>query len=187
MVIGLAADASARAGLGAKAHLLGQALQVGSAGNWKTSADIAAFELANNPVAGGTDSNPYAVAALAQQHVVADAGANALFSVAANGKISTLATFEARPVPAPPFLGLPPGATIPMQAVPTAVIDGRDGWLYAGQLTGFPFPANAANVYRVSPHGGTPEVYASGFTNIIGLAFDANHRLYVLQLSLIHI
>ncbi|WP_377703203.1 ScyD/ScyE family protein [Pseudoduganella sp. UC29_71] len=183
LVMGLAADASARTGLGAKANLLGQVLQVGSSGNWKVSADIAAFEAATNPVSGGTDSNPYAVAALGQQHIVADAGANALFSVAANGKISTLAKFEARPVPAPPFLGLPPGATIPMQAVPTTVIDGRDGWLYAGQLTGFPFPAGAANVYRVSPHGGTPEVYASGFTNIIGLAFDANHRLYVLQVG----
>jgi hypothetical protein len=183
VVLGLAADASARTGLGAKAYLLGQVLQVGSTGNWKTSADIAAFESANNPVSGGTDSNPYAVAALAQQHVVADAGANALFSVDASGKIATLAKFEARPVPAPAFLGLPAGATIPMQAVPTAVIDGRDGWLYAGQLTGFPFPANAANVYRVSPHGGTPEVYASGFTNIIALAFDASHRLYVLQVG----
>jgi glucose/arabinose dehydrogenase len=70
-----------------------------------------------------------------------------------------------------------------MQAVPTTVIDGDDGWLYVGQLTGFPFPLGAANVYRVSPYGGDPQVYASGFTNIIGLAFDARHRLYVLQVG----
>jgi hypothetical protein len=183
MVIGLAADAAARNGLGAKAALFGRVLQVNMGGDGKTSADIAAFEAANNPVPGGTDSNPYAVAALASHYVVADAGANALFNVAANGKISTLATFESRPVPAPPFLGLPPGSSIPMQAVPTAVIDGRDGWLYVGQLTGFPFPVGAANVYRVSPYGGDPQVFASGFTNIIGLAFDANHRLYVLQVG----
>lgn len=94
-----------------------------------------------------------------------------------------MTVFETRQVPAPPFLGLPPGATVPMQAVPTTVIDGDDGWRYAGQLTGFPFPIGTANVYRVSPYGGDPQVYAGGFTNIIGLAFDARHRLYVLQVG----
>ena len=182
MVIGLAADAAARKDLGPKASLLGQVLNVDKAGKWK-SADIAAFEAANDPVPGGTDSNPYSVLALPSHHVVVDAGANALFRVAANGKISTMTVFETRQVPAPPFLGLPPGATIPMQAVPTAVIDGDDGWLYVGQLTGFPFPIGTANVYRVSPYGGDPQVYAAGFTNIIGLAFDARHRLYVLQVG----
>jgi sugar lactone lactonase YvrE len=70
-----------------------------------------------------------------------------------------------------------------MQAVPTTVTEGPDGWLYAGQLTGFPFPVGAANVYRIPPEGGTPQVYASGFTNIVDLAFDAGGTLYVLQIG----
>ncbi|MES2069833.1 MAG: ScyD/ScyE family protein [Pseudomonadota bacterium] len=183
MVIGLATVASARQGLGAKSAMFGRVLQVNAAGGWKLGADVAAFEAANNPVAGGSDSDPYAVAALPSRHVVADAGANALFEVAANGTMRTLAAFESRLVPAPPFLGLPAGTNIPMQAVPTAVAEGPDGWLYVGQLTGFPFPVGAANVYRVPPQGGTPQIFASGFTNIIGLAFDARGTLYVLQIG----
>lgn len=132
---------------------------------------------------GGADSNPFGVVALPGRTVVADAGANALFEVAANGAMRILATFPARAVAAPPTLGFPPGTMIPMQPVPTSVVEGPDGWLYAGQLTGFPFPAGAANVYRVPPQGGTPQVVASGFTNIVGLAFDARGTLYVLQIG----
>jgi hypothetical protein len=183
VAIGLGAEASARDGIGPKSSLFGKVLQVNLSGKWKVGADIAAYELANNPVPGGADSNPYGVAALPGQTLVADAGANALYSVKANNMVSTLATFPARMVAAPPFLGLPPGATIPMQAVPTTVIDGNDGWLYISQLTGFPFPVGGANVYRVSPDGGAVQLYASGFTNVTALAFDAWHRLYVLEIG----
>jgi len=183
LVMGLGAEAATRNGLGPKAALFGSALQVNVAGEWRQTADVAAFEAAHNPVPGGADSNPFGVVVLPGRAVVADAGANALFEITANGSMRTLATFPARAVPAPPFLGLPPGAMIPMQAVPTSVVEGPDGWLYAGQLTGFPFPAGAANVYRVPPQGGTPQVVASGFTNIVRLAFDARGTLYVLQIG----
>ena len=183
LIIGLGTVAANRAGLGAKSALFGSVLQVNASGGWKYAADLAAFEAANDPVPGGADSNPYGVAALPSRNVIADAGANALWEVHTNGKVRTLATFPARLVAAPPFLGLPPGAQIPMQAVPTTVTEGPDGWLYAGQLTGFPFPVGAANVYRIPPEGGTPQVYASGFTNIVDLAFDASGTLYVLQIG----
>ena len=52
-----------------------------------------------------------------------------------------------------------------------------------GQLTGAPFPLGFANVYRVPASGGTLEVYASGFTKIIDLAFGLDGSLYVLQIS----
>jgi hypothetical protein len=185
VVLGLGAVASARTGLGTKAYLFGRVLQVNAAGGWKAGADIAAFEEANNPVppASPADSNPYGVAALPSRHVVADAGANAIFEVRTNGQIQTLATFPARMVPAPPFLGLPQGAMIPMQAVPTTVVQGPDGWLYVGQLTGFPFPVGGANIYRVPSQGGTPEIAATGFTNIVDIAFDRYGTLYVLQIG----
>ncbi|MEO7337197.1 MAG: ScyD/ScyE family protein [Caldimonas sp.] len=184
MLIGLGALGSARAGLGAQSALFGRVLQVNvNGGSYRVGADIAAFEEANNPVPGGADSNPYGVIALPSRQVVADAGANALFEVAANGRVSTLAIFPSTLVAAPPFLGLPAGTKIPMQAVPTSVVQGPDGWLYVGQLTGFPFPVGAANVFRVAPQGGVPQVFASGFTNIVGLAFDARGTLYVLQIG----
>jgi hypothetical protein len=181
IVMGLGAEAKVRNGIGAKSSLFGKVLQMNVGGNLKAGADIATYELANNPVPGGADSNPYGVAILPARYVVADAGANALFSVAANQTITTLATFPARLVAAPPTL--PPGSMIPMQSVPTTVVDGRDGWLYVGELTGFPFPKGGANVYRVLPDGGLMQTYASGFTNIVALAFDAWHRLYVLEIG----
>ena len=61
-----------------------------------------------------------------------------------SGRISTVAVFPDRLALAPPFLGLPPGTQIPMQAVPTAVAEGPDGALYVSQLTGFPFPVGGS-------------------------------------------
>jgi hypothetical protein len=150
-------------------------------GDWTTVADLADFEDANNPTGDEENVNPNSVLATSGGQVVADAGANDLLAVAANGKVSVLATFPNRLVDAPPFLGLPPGTQIPMDAVPTSVTKGPDGALYVGQLTGFPFPVGGANVYRIAP-GQTPEVFASGFTNIMDLAFDQTGTLYVLEI-----
>jgi len=183
VILGLGTVVAARAGLGPKSGLLGHVLKLNAAGGWKVGGDLAAFEAANDPVPGSNDSNPYGLAALPSRQVVTDAGGNTLLEVRTNGSIRTLATFPATLTPAPPFLGLPPGTMIPMQAVPTCVTQGPDGWLYVGQLTGFPFPVGAANVFRVPPGGGTPEVFASGFTNIIDLGFDASGTLYVLQIG----
>jgi sugar lactone lactonase YvrE len=68
---------------------------------------------------------------------------------------------------------------VPMQAVPTTVTTGPDGALYVGQLTGFPFPQGGARVYRVPAAGGTPDIYADGFTNIIDIAFGPDGSLYL--------
>lgn len=152
-------------------------------GRWSLDADLGAYEAAADPNGDGPDANPYSLLSLPGRQIVVDAGANALLEVAANGTISTLATFADRLAAAPPFLGLPPGAQIPMDAVPTSVAVGPDGAFYVGQLTGFPFPVGGANVYRVPAGGGVPEVYAEGFTNIIDLAWDENGVLYVLELS----
>jgi len=183
VVIGLGANGPVRAGLGAKAAILGSLLQVNAAAHWKKTADLANFETTHDPVEGGADSDPYGALALPSRTIVADAGGNDLLEVRANGATRVLATFGPRLVDAPAFLGLPPGTQIPMQSVPTTVAQGPDGGFYVGQLTGFPFPVDAANVYRVPPQGGEAQVYASGFTNIIDLAFDASGTLYVLQIG----
>jgi hypothetical protein len=183
LAIGLGAAATVRPGLGAKSALFGRLLDVNTRGHWEAGADLAAFEVRHNPVPGGNDSNPYSVLALAARQVVTDAGGNSLVEVGASGSLRTLATFPTRQVSAPPFLGLPAGATVPMQAVPTAVAQGPDGALYVGQLTGFPFPVGEARVYRIAPNGGHAHVFATGFTNIAGLAFDVLGRLYVLEIG----
>lgn len=146
----------------------------------RTVADLADFEDEFNPTGDEENVNPNSVLTTRRGTIVADAGANDLLSVSKRGRVDVLATFPDRMVEAPPFLGLPPGTQIPMDAVPTSVTSGPDGKLYVGQLTGFPFPVGGANVYRINR--GVPEVFASGFTNIVDLAFDRRGTLYVLEI-----
>jgi len=141
-------------------------------GKWSFEEDLGAFEELENPDGGALDTNPYSLLALPGRRVFTDAGGNSLNAVAANGSISNLAFFPNRTVSGSTF-----------QAVPTSVVKGPDGGLYVGQLTGFPFIAGQANVYRIPSNGGTPQIYASGFTKIIDIAFGSDGSLYVLQIS----
>jgi sugar lactone lactonase YvrE len=69
------------------------------------------------------------------------------------------------------------------QSVPTSIAVSPDGAYYIGQLTGFPFPPGAANVYRFDPATSALTVAHTGFTNIGDLTFDASGNLYVLQMT----
>jgi hypothetical protein len=181
-IIGLGNDPALRDELPALQNM-GKMMQIPASGKGRYVSDVAQYEADENPGGGDeVDSNPYSVLALAGKRLVADAGANALLQVDANGDISTVAVFEDRMVLAPPFLGFPPGAMIPMQSVPNAVAMGPDGAYYVGELTGFPFPVGGANVYRVVP-GSDPEVFASGFTNIIDITWGPDGYLYVLEIA----
>jgi len=132
-------------------------------------ADVGAFEQRFNPDGvRPPDTNPNAVLAVRGGELVVDAGGNSLLSAGRRGHLSTVATFPALPGP--------------VQAVPTSVVAGPDGAYYVGELTGFPFPAGAARIWRVVP-GHRPTVYATGFTNVIDLAWGPHRRLYVLEIS----
>lgn len=97
-------------------------------------------------------------------------------------QISTLAVFPSRstvpPHPSCDFPGFPPFT----DSVPTGVTIGPDGAYYVGELTGVPFCAGNANVYRIVP-GQPPTVVCGGFTTIIDLAFGPDRQLYVAQHS----
>ena len=177
VTLGLGADPAHRAVLPAEGQLAATMIRAKpSQGTLGLVANIGAFELSDNPDGGLPDSNPQGLLSTPRGQVIADAGGNSLLS-ASHGEISTLAVFPTRLVPSP--FG---GPDIPMQAVPTTVTRGADGALFVGQLTGFPFPVGGANVYRVEP-GEAPEVFASGFTNIIDIAFGPNGSLYVLEIA----
>ena len=62
---------------------------------------------------------------------------------------------------------------------PTSMVY-HDGDFYFGTLTSFPSVTGAANVYKLSANG-SYSVYASGFTAILGIAFDNQNRLYVIE------
>ena len=158
-----------------------------ASGSVSRVADIAAYEAKNNPDASQpdaqVDSNPFSVDASASNRIlVTDAGGNSLLRVRRTGEIRTLAWFPFGQTLAPPFLGLPPGTQIPYQSVPTGVVRGPDGAAHLGQLTGFPFPAGAANVFRVVG-AETPSVQATGFTTVVDVAYGPDGSFYVLQIS----
>ncbi len=153
-------------------------------------ADLAAAEAATNPDQGDPtstiDSNAYGVALAPDGSIwAADAGGNTIYAIDASGTLSVVAVLHATMVPAPTAPGASPDPAaspvlIPMQSVPTGIAAGPDGAAYVTQLTGAPFPLGGAAVWRIVP-GEEPTVYASGFTNVVDLAFDADGSLLVLE------
>jgi hypothetical protein len=155
------------------ADLFGRVLAVGKRGKIAKLADIWDFERDNNPDAvlgnPAIDSNPVDVAVDGFKLVVADAGGNAVDVVKPFNRVSALSIFA----------NLPSGP----QAVPTSVVVGPDHQYYVSQLVGFPFPVGAANVYKVDPRTGAQTVFASGFTNLMDLAFGRDGTLYALEID----
>jgi hypothetical protein len=158
------------------ADLFGRVLAIGKRGKFAKLADIWDFERDNNPDAAlgnpAIDSNPVDVAIDGFKLVVADAGGNAVDVVKPFGRVSALSIFANLPASQG-------GA----QAVPTSVVVGPDHQYYVSQLTGFPFTPGVANIYRVDPRTGAQTVFASGFTNLMDLAFGRDGTLYALEID----
>lgn len=159
-------------------------------------ANLAAFEAAHNPDKGAgpgprfgdpaIDSNPYAFVAYRGGFAAVDAAANDLLWISPKGRISVLAVFPTQTEKLTRAIdkaaGLPLTLTsISVQSVPTCVAVGPDGALYVGELTGRPFEPGTAHIWRVVP-GRRLSLYASGFTNIVDLAFDGRNLL-VLEIA----
>jgi len=96
----------------------------------------------------------------------------------ANGSLSTLAAFSNNTTV--PGDGCPAAAS--RDFVPTSVVVGPDGAYYIGHLNGLTILPGSSNIWRLEP-GGMPTPYCTGFTWIIGLAFDPSGNVYVLQYS----
>jgi hypothetical protein len=160
------------------ADLFGRVLAIGKRGNILKLADVWDFERDNNPDAAvanpAVDSNPVDVALDGFKLVVADAGGNAVDVVRPYNRVSALSIFANRPA-------VDGGPVV--QAVPTSVVVGPDHQYYVSQLTGFPFVPGAANIYKVDPRTGAQTVLASGFTNLMDLAFGRDGTLYALSID----
>ncbi|MEX1333731.1 MAG: ScyD/ScyE family protein [Candidatus Limnocylindrales bacterium] len=173
-------------------------------------ADLVEYEASANPDGGVVDSNPNGIAVAPDGSLlVADAGANAIFMIDAEGETTTVATFadtmvEAPMMPegegeaaeggeAPAEGGEAPAeggeeaaeggepAMMPMQQVPTHVTIGPDGAAYVTFLRGFPFAPGSAWVARIA-EGEEPTAYAEGLTNVVGSAFASDGTLYVVEM-----
>ncbi|WP_375513096.1 ScyD/ScyE family protein [uncultured Nostoc sp.] len=164
--------------------------------SWTSVADLANYELANNPDGSDVDSNPLGFVINGNQLVAADAGANDLLSVNIDSsnlqaivafpqEILTNPVFPPSDTPSNepaqvPSQNEPPRSQFATQPVPSSVTKGPDGAYYVSQFTGFPFPEGGAKIYRVGADG-KPTVYADGFTQLTDLQFDTEGNLYALQ------
>ncbi len=161
--------------------------------SWTTIADLASYELANNPDQGDVVSNPAAFLIDGNNFVVADASGNDLLSLGTDGSNLRAVVLPSQILTNPVFPSSggqlyerSPGTSdgVPsqfeIQPVPSGVAKGPDGAYYVSQFTSFPFPEGEAKIYRVGSDG-QPTVYADGFTQLADLAFDAEGNLYALQ------
>ncbi|MBE9006108.1 ScyD/ScyE family protein [Fortiea sp. LEGE XX443] len=164
--------------------------------SWTSIADLANYELVNNPDGGDINSNPLGFVIDGDRLVAVDAGANDLLSVKTDGsnlQALTVLPQDTLTNPVFPPIGTPsnepgqvptpteaPPSQIAIQAVPSSVVKGPDGAYYVSQFTGFPFPEGGAKIYRVGTDGKTT-VYADGFTQLTDLEFDIAGNLYALQ------
>lgn len=171
--IGWGAAPASRSLMGEVGAELGTLVRLKPNGDWRVVADVAAFEGFVNPAGGPLDSNPYGVLTEGASRFVVDAGGNSLLEVAEGGEVSLVAIFPTTPAP-PPFNSSEP--------VPTKVERGPDGALYVSTLTGAPFVAGAAAIYRVVP-GEAPTVFVGGFKTITDFTFGPDGSLYVVQFA----
>ena len=157
----------------------------GNAAAARIIANLARFEAIHNPDHGAgpgpkygdpiIDSDPYAMVAYRGGFAIVDASADDLLWLQPDGHISVLAVFptERETLTASERRELGPHApsSLNVRSVPTCVAVGPDGALYVGELTGWPYQVGKARIWRIVS-GHRPEVYASGFTTVIDLAFD---------------
>lgn len=153
-------------------------VQINHHGSATVRADLLAWELAHNPdgqsQASDSVSNPYAVLALPNRVIVADAAANDLVEVRADGHLRTLTVFPnvtdgecaTRPENDPGAFGC--------DAVPTDVEMGPDGYLYVSGLGGFA----EGHIYRVNARTGKIVRTWGGLPPLTGLAVANDGTIY---------
>jgi hypothetical protein len=138
--------------------------------SWSVVADLSDFWI-NHPVAQPEpddfepDGTPYSMVNVRGDLYVIEPNHGEMDRVTKNGNISRVIDFSAT-------YG---------HIVPTSVAF-NDNRFYVGNLNTFPLAGGSSSIYRVTPSG-QAEVWATGFTGILGVAFDKHERLYVLETS----
>jgi hypothetical protein len=142
---------------------------LGRSGSWSIIADLSAWQAANpvehpNAADFEPDGSWYGMISSEGSLVAVEPNHGEVVRVnARNGQVTRIADISAT-------YG---------HIVPTVVAE-RRGALYLSSLGVFPGTPGSQEILRVSRSGNIAEV-ASGFTAVLGLDFDANGRLYVLE------
>lgn len=136
---------------------------------------------------GVIESHPYATAKIGGTTYVADAAANVIWSVTADGPVRVRSLLPPLPAEVTAEVadqyGLPDctiGETFLTEPVPTDVEVGPDGMLYVTTLAG-EFPG-AGTVFSIDPDDGTTTPVFDGLFAATGLAVARNGDMYVAML-----
>lgn len=143
----------------------GKLVAPGPEGGVRIIADISRYEARNDPDGEGVDSNPYAVLARRGSYLVADAAGDAILRVGLDGRISTWAVL--------------PEYGPKVDAVPTSISQGADGYIYVGELHSE--MRGKARVLKYDQDGNLVG-RIGGFTTVTGVDRAADGTLYVSEL-----
>jgi hypothetical protein len=138
-------------------------------GSWSVIADLSSY-LQNNKVAAPEeddfepDGTPYSMVNVRGDLYVIEPNHGEMIKVTTDGNVTRVLDFSAH-------YG---------HIVPTAMT--FNGNFFVGNLSTFPLVEGVSSIYKVTPHGET-SVWATGFTGVLGVAFDRQNRLYVLETS----
>jgi len=154
----------------------------------RTAASIANYEHANHPDnrlnPDGTlmpESNPYDVTSIGADVFVTDAGARTVLKVTPAGAVSVVGVIPPQMVNQPAS----PGGLVPTleDSVSTGITPAPYGrGLLVADYTGYPYVPGTSNIWQVQP-GQAPKVFASGFTNLIGLSPAPDGGAYALEMA----
>jgi len=142
-------------------------IRVNQNGTWTQVADLSAFQMAH-PVANPEpddfepDGTWYSMVAVHGNLYAVEPNHGELDEITRDGKIRRIADISAT-------YG---------HIVPTSVA--YHGNFYVGNLNTFPIQAGSSRIIKITPSGHVKTV-ATGFTTVLGVAFDHEGRMYVLE------
>ncbi len=191
VIVGNGGPQGATNALGPLESQMGVLLSLGanqSGVNTKTVASVANYEYVNDPDhrpnPDGTltpESNPYGVTSIGEDAYVAEGGAHTILKVTPQGGISVVGIIPPQMVDQPAF----PGGPVPSleDSVPTGITPAPYGQgLLVADYTGFPYVPGTAKIWQVQ-EGQAPKVFASGFTNLVGLSPAPDGGIYALEMA----
>ena len=143
-------------------------IRLNPAGNWTLIADLSAFQMAHpvahpNPSDFEPDGTWYSMVEVNGDLYAVEPNHGELDKITTAGVITRVIDISATQG----------------HIVPTA-LSFNQGNFYVGNLNTFPIVQGACKVFKITPTGQI-SVFATGFTTILGLAFDSSGRLYVLE------
>lgn len=153
-------------------------------GEKRVLANIAEYEIANDPDPIMIDSNLFGAAFREGIAYVVDAGGNTVYAVdVASGELSVLAVTGGLDAPFLPETGNPMrNGEMAIDSVPSGIKLGPDDRLYVSYVTGGPFPPGVSPIDAFTTDG-QGETIATGLTMVSDVAFGPDGHLYACVMS----